>query len=190
MKELWIDVETTGLNPHKNFVHQIAMLIIIDGEIVEQHDLKVRPPRGTILNKFALEIGNVTPEILETYPSHEEVYKQVIEIFSKHVDKYNKEDKFTFHGYNCHFDVGFIRAFFQANGDSYYGSWIWSNNIDIMVVAGQYLRDERQKMKNFKLVTVMEYLEIEPQGVGAHDGMTDILGTRDILLKLEGRGKV
>ena len=184
MKELWIDVETTGLSPEKNFVHQIAGLIVIDNDIKEQFDLRVRPPRGTILNKVALEIGNVTKEDLEGYPPHDQVYHDLIKMFSKFVDKYDKEDKFTFHGYNCHFDVGFMRTFFLANSDNYYGSWIWSNNVDVMVLASQHLRSERHKMKNFKLHTVMEYLKIQQQGVGAHDGMTDILGTRDIYLKL------
>lgn len=185
MKELWIDVETTGLNPHKNFVHQIAGMIVIDDKVEEEFDFKVKPPRGTILNKVALQIGNVTPEILEAYPTHDEVYAKLMEMFSKYINKYDKEDKFTFHGYNCHFDVGFMRSFFTANADNYYGSWIWSNNVDIMVLAGQALRDERHKMKNFKLVTVMEYLGIDPRGVGAHDAMTDIWGTRDIYLKLK-----
>ena len=161
MKELWIDVETTGLSPYKNFVHQIALIVVIDGEIKEEHDIKIKPPRGTIINKYALEVGNVTIAQLEEYPDHSVGYKKVIEILSKYVDKYNKQDKFTFHGYNCHFDVRFVRALFLANGDNYYGSWIWSNNIDIMVLAGQRLKEERKSMKNFKLGTVAEYLNIK-----------------------------
>lgn len=189
MKELWIDVETTGLSPHKNFVHQIALLIVIDGEIKEQIDFKVKPPRGTQINNKALEIGGITIKDLEGYPDHSEVYIAIIDIFGKYVNKFDKKDKFTFHGYNAHFDVGFMRSFFTANGDNYYGSWIWSNNIDVMVVAGKHLKDERHKMANFKLTTVAEYMGCELVGKGAHDGMTDILVTREIYLKCDNEHK-
>lgn len=179
MKELWIDTETTGLNPSRNFLWQIAMLIVIDNEVVEQRDFKVRPPKGTMLNKTALEIGGITPIDLEGFPHHTNVYDEIIDIFGKYVDKFDKEDKFTMHGYNVHFDVGFMRAFFAANQDKYYGSWIWSNNVDVMTIASQYLKDERHKLKNFKLATVAEYLNAGIQG-DIHDAMNDILITREI----------
>jgi len=188
MKELWCDVETTGLSPHKNFVHQIAIMIVIDGEIKEKIDFKVKPPRGTIINSKALEIGGITKADLETYPEHTEVYKAFVATLGKYVDKFDKKDKFTMHGYNVHFDVGFMRAFFTANGDNYYGSWIWSNNIDVMVVAGKHLKEERHLMANFKLGTVYEYMRLT--GITEwHDGMADIQATREIYLKCDDEHK-
>ena len=36
MKLAYIDVETTGLSANKNFIHQLVMIIEIDGEVVEE----------------------------------------------------------------------------------------------------------------------------------------------------------
>ena len=179
MKLAYIDVETTGLSANKNFIHQLAMIIEIDGEVVEELNLKVKPPTGAIINKKALEIGGVTIDDLRQYPEYDEQYKVFVDTLGKHVDKYDKQDKYHFVAYNAHFDNSFVRAFMSACGDNYFGSWFRSNNIDVMVVAGQTLKEERHLMKNFKLATVVEHLKIGVQG-DVHDALHDIRLTREL----------
>ena len=97
-----------------------------------------------------------------SYPAMGYVYGQFTAILNKYVDKYNKQDKFFLAGYNnASFDNQFLRAWFLQNGDKYFGSYFWSNSIDVMVLATPYLASQRSQMENFKQGTVAKALGIE-----------------------------
>ena len=186
MKLLFFDIETTGVKFWKNGIHQISGQIIIDDFYKESFDFKVCPVQGCEIEKEALEIGKVTIEQIKLYPSMKEVYLQIIEMLSKYVDKYDKKDKFFLAGYNnASFDNQFLRAWFVQNGDNYFGSWFWSNSIDVMVLASNKLLNERSEMENFKLMTVAKQLGVEIDELKLHDATYDIELTKDIYYKLK-----
>ena len=60
-------------------------------------------------------------------------------------------------GFNVHFDNQMLRQLFLRCGDTYFGSFFWSNPIDVMTMATQKLLEHRPFMENFQL----EILEIE-----------------------------
>jgi DNA polymerase-3 subunit epsilon len=60
------------------------------------------------------------------------------------------------------------------NGDEYFGSWFWSNSVDVMVLASNYLLDRREEMENFKLSTVAKFLNIAVEDDALHDAQYDI----------------
>lgn len=96
------------------------------------------------------------------------------------MSKYNKTDKFFLVGYNnASFDNQFLRGFFLQNGDNYFGSWFWSNSVDVMVLASQYLLAERPLMPNFKLSTVAAQLGVVVSEDKLHDALYDVDLTRD-----------
>ena len=43
MKEIFLDLETTGTKPDRHSIRQIAAIIRIDGEIKETLDIRVKP---------------------------------------------------------------------------------------------------------------------------------------------------
>lgn len=178
-----IDVETTGTNHWQHSIHQISGMIIIDGEIKETFDFKVAPHPKAKIDPKALEVSGVTEEQIRAYPPQATVYAQLIDIFSKYVDKYDKLDKFFFAGYNAIFDNNFVRAFFVQNGDEYFGSWFWAGCLDAMVLALYILTGVRHKMKNFQLATVAEFLGIEVDESKLHDATYDNYLTYQVLLK-------
>jgi len=180
MKLLFIDVETTGVMHWRNGIHQISGIVEIDGEVKEEFDFRVRPNPKCTIEAQALTVGNVTESQILEYPPMEKVYKELSDILSKYVDKFKKTDKFFFVAYNAHFDNAFVRAFFKQNGDDYFGSWFWSNSIDVMVLASDKLKDKRAEMVNFKLMTVAKSLGIDIDESKLHDSMYDIQLTRDI----------
>ena len=111
MKLLFFDLETTGTYPGKHGIHQMSGMIVIDGEIKEKFDFKVRPnPQAEILDE-ALEVAGVTRDQILAYPPMGEVYHQFVDgILAKYVDRYNKTDKFFLVGYNnASFDNQFLR---------------------------------------------------------------------------------
>lgn len=181
MKRFFFDLETTGLNPAKNGIHQISGMIEIDGEIKETFNFKVAPNPKAIIEQEALYIAGVTEMQILAYPKMEVVYKQLIEMLSKYVDKFDKKDKFTLIGYNnCSFDNQFLRGFFLQNNDDYFGSWFWSNSIDVMVIASQYLEPVRHKMVDFKLKTVAKQMGIIVDETKLHDALYDVELTKEI----------
>lgn len=174
-KILFFDLETTGTLVNRHGIHQISGEIVIDGEVKEEFDFKVRPnPKAEILDE-ALAVAGVTRDQILAYPSMEEIYSKVIDMLSKYVDRYNKKDKFFLAGFNnASFDNGFFRAWFLQNGDKYFGSWFWSNSIDVMVLATPYLAAKRAEMENFKQGTVAKALGIQVEDEKLHDALYDI----------------
>jgi len=180
-KLFFYDLETTGTKFWKNGIHQISGAIVIDGQIKEVFDFKVCPNVNSIIDEEALKIGNVTKEEIMAYPSMQEVYSKIIKMLSKYVNKFNKKDKFHLAGYNnASFDNPFFRAFFVQNNDVYFGSWFWSDSIDVMVLASYKLRNVRHELVDFKQSSVAKYLGIVIDETKLHNAEYDI----EICLKI------
>ena len=185
IKLFFYDLETTGVKHWKNSIHQISGLIDIDNEVKEEFNFNVCPHEKAEIDEEALKIGGVTLEQIKAYPPMNVVHKNLIGILEKHVDKYNKHDKFHLVGFNnAPFDNQFFRAFFVQNGDDYFGSWFWSDTLDVMCLASNHLKERRSEMLNFKLKTVARELGIEVDEEKLHDSLYDIKLTREIYKKL------
>ena len=181
MKLLFFDLETTGTNPGRNGIHQISGQIVIDGKHVQDFDFHVRPNPKAVIEDAALNVGGVTREQVLAYPPMGQVYKEFVAMLDKYVDKYNKKDKFFLVGYNnAAFDNQFLRGFFLQNGDNYFGSYFWSNSIDVMVIASAYIADRRADMENFKLSTVAKFLGVSVSDDSLHNALYDIELTRAV----------
>lgn len=189
MKLFFYDLETTGVNPGKNGIHQISGMIVINGEVKETFNFKVQPNPKAVIEKTALEVSGVTEEQIMAYSPMEVVFrKQLIPMISNYVDRYNKNDKFYLVGYNnAHFDNDFFRGFFIQNGDKYFGSYFWANCFDCMVLATPYLADVRPQMANFKQGTVAKALGIEVDDTKLHDALYDISICKAIYDKVCGK---
>lgn len=110
-----------------------------------------------------------------------DVFARLVQMLSKYVDKYNKKDKFHLVGYNNRgFDDNFFRGFFLQNGDQYFGSWFWSDSIDVLVLASTFLAARRHDLPNFKLATVAEALGIDINAGKLHDASFDIDITKQV----------
>lgn len=178
---MFFDIETTGTMFWKNGIHQLSGAVVIDGVMKESFDLRVCPNPKACIDDAALSVSGVTREQICGYPPMEDVYKEFVAMLGKYVDKYDRKDKFFLVGYNnSPFDNQFLRAWFKQNGDDYFGSWFWSNSIDVMVLASQFLADRRCDMKDFKLATVAEECGVAVQRDALHDALYDIRLTMEL----------
>jgi len=185
MKQLFFDLETTGLDNQKHAIHQLSGMVVIDGVIQEHFNFKIQPHKGALCSAEALQICGITMEILRSYPECTEQYKAFTTMLAKYVDKFNKKDKFYLCGFNnASFDNQFLRSFFQANGDNYFGSWFWSNCFDIMVMATPFLASQRGEMQDFKLKTVAKHCGIIIDETKLHEAQYDVDLTYLIYKKL------
>jgi DNA polymerase-3 subunit epsilon len=116
-------------------------------------------------------------------------YSSFIKMLSKYVNKYDRQDKMFFIGYNARFDFDFMRAWFEKCGDKYFGSWFYFPPIDVMNQAIIQLIHERHLLPNFKLQTVADYLKIEADGK-YHDALKDIDITEKLFFKFIGKGEI
>lgn len=179
-KLFFYDLETTGLDSKKHAIHQISGKIIC-GEKQESFDIRMKPFQGALIDQKALETSNLTLDDINKYPSHQIAYGQIVTMLSRFVSKYDKTDKFHLVGYNnASFDNQFFRELFLRNGDSYFGSFFWSDSLDVMVLASNYLKKNRAVMADFKLKTVAKTLGIEVDESKLHDGAYDIYLTEQI----------
>jgi DNA polymerase-3 subunit epsilon len=179
--KFFYDLETTGASPVKNDIHQIAGLIEINGEVVERFDIKTKPHRDAIVEPEALKVGGVTLEQIMRYQTAAEARKQLLTILSKYIDRFNPKQKAFLIGFNNRsFDDVFLRAWFERQTDPYFGAWFWSDSLDVLVLASQYLIERRAAMASFKLKAVAAELGLEVDEAKLHDGAYDIGLTRQI----------
>lgn len=113
--------------------------------------------------------------------------RELTTLLGKYIDKYDRNDKYHFIGYNARFDADFVRKLFEKNGDQYFGSWFWFPPIDVMNLAAVDLLKLRNTLPNFKLATVIEKYGIKSEEEKElHDAYTDVRLTQKLFNKLKG----
>lgn len=192
LKFCFIDTETTGTDPKKNGIIQIAGEIVFadENKMLELHsranfNYSLKPFENDYIEDKALEVNGITRKQINNFSEPKLVYSQFSDTLSGCCDKFDKQDKLFFIGYNARFDMDFMRAWFEKNNDKYFGSWFFFPPIDVMNIAIFNCIKERHLLPNFKLATVAEHLGITAEG-DFHDAMKDILVTKKIFLKYLG----
>lgn len=191
MKKIYLDSETTGTDPKRSGLIQLSAKVIINGEIKDECNLRLKPFPDDVLDEKALEVNGISE--LELQASDRMLPKDAYLVFTrmlaKHVDKFNRSDKFLFFAFRAGFDSDFLREFFSKNGDTYYGSWFYTPPLCVMTLAAYILQRERSRLENFKLRTVYNYLFPDNKFTDEqwHDSMFDIDRTIDIEAELRRR---
>lgn len=181
-KHFFLDVETTGLNTVTNEIFQISGIVTDHNlNVLESHDWSFRPFSLDHVEEAALTKTGVTREDLSSRTlSAREVYAQFIQVLERHCDRFDKKDKLHFVAYNAKFDSDFMRAFFEKNGDPYYGSWFWNPPICVMQAAAWMTTRVRGALPNFKLGTLCQCAELGWNEDDAHDAAYDIHKTLEL----------
>lgn len=177
MKLLFLDTETTGVDPLKNGVVQIAGIVDIDGEVVEEFELKCRPFPGQTYTMEALKVIEKTIDELKAYPDPRETFNTLLKIFQKYIDRYNKNDKFNLVGQCPRFDYDMLDAWFKNNGERYFYAYIQYHLIDLVAATALFRAAGKIQVPNMKLETMSKYFGIPHK---AHDALEDIRVTRKI----------
>ena len=128
MNLLWIDVETTGLNPEMNEVIDIAIVeTTLDGRVVTSFNSKVAFKFG--ITEGAAKVNGYTEEKWKGAPSWGQVQAEIASLFSH-------DTKYIAAGWNIAFDLSFVSHALAKAGlnVSYHGldlfGMFWAKTFD------------------------------------------------------------
>ncbi len=187
MKCMFLDVETTGLNPKKDRIVEIAIIFEMENKekkVFHRFIKHEEYPKGY---EKAFKINGLTKEYLEKNGDNEiQVYNELIAFLDNEISKYDKEDKCIIAGYCVGFDDGFLRALFDMYSNRYYGSYFMSCLLDVRSTVAEYVKRKNVKFVNYKLGTVCKIFGIE---IETHKAMSDIKATYDLYYKIRGGKK-
>jgi DNA polymerase III subunit epsilon len=176
-KVLWFDCETIGLDPVKNDPIQLAGLIEVDGEMVEEFNFKFQPISWENINQEALDVHKMTIDEIKTFMLPNAAHALFIDVLGRHCEKFNRADKFYPAGYNVKVDIDFLAQWFHKLGDNYLGSWINWRALDPLPLLAFMDFQDKIVLPNYKLETVASALNVE---LIAHDALSDVRATREI----------
>lgn len=179
MKILFYDLETTGFKAHKNSIHQFSGILEIDGEVVEEINIRLAPHPKAIIEDQALAISHTTHEELAGFPDQETGLSALQYMLDHHVSKYDKKDKVFLCGFNNRsFDDHFLNAWWKQCGNNFLYSYFWPDSLDVLVLACQHFMHRRAELPSFKLKRIAEELGIPVEKDQLHNASYDVLLTR------------
>lgn len=173
MNYFYFDLETTGLNPRKDHIIQMAYIIEVDGEVITSNSIRIRPPLGTLIHPI---IQKLTDRSIQDIQSGLDPYQLVEQVYS---DISGVQGGLYVVGYNVQFDIDFLKKCFTDNGNYKLFNHL-GKAIDVLqLVTFDFLHNDIE-VENLKLGTICQALNIE---LSAHDAMSDIEATRELFLR-------
>lgn len=159
MKVVYIDTETTGLNPKMLFheIIEIALIVEINGKRKFSFHSKIKPMHISRANEKALEINQYNPENWLTAPTFEKVANRIQDIF---------QDADIVIGHNVKFDVEFVNEHFISLGMRP----IRAKQIDTIVTAYEHLVPIG--LQSLRMDEIRRFLKWETKD--SHTAMKDV----------------
>jgi len=189
----WFDTETTGLNPVKNDIIQIAGMIervtdpfdINGRNIVKEFNYNIQPLNWDNIEQRAIDTHGITVEEMKKFSLPCVYHKEMKQLFGRFINPYKKGkemyDRLIPAGYNIRFDVDMLNQLFKKQGDNYLFSNISGSSIDVFQLAIHLRHLGIIETKDMKLETLANYFNIE---INVHDALSDIQATRLVYLEL------
>ena len=179
-KILRIDTETTGLNPAKHGLRELAYILVIDGQVVNKDVLQIdtRTYKTHVeIDDKALELSNVTIEDFDNFDDSAYAFDKFSTLL-EYVDKEDKNDYFTLAGFNVKFDNDFLREWFYDNdAGTEFKNYFHYKVIDVFPLVITLKHLGFINTKNDKLKTVCEHFNIP---IDAHNALSDIEATKNL----------
>lgn len=183
---LFYDTETTGVDWKKNSIIQLSGVLDKNGEVLEEFDFKVRPHPKAKIEESALQANGHDKFHIMLYPDMREVLQDLITLLKKYIDPYDPKNKIHLCGFrNSGFDDNFLRMFFVLCNNKSFGSYFWSDSIDVSCMASDYLREIRHTMPSFKLHRVARTLGLKVDKDKLHNSMYDTRLTRAVYYRIK-----
>jgi DNA polymerase III epsilon subunit-like protein len=180
---LWFDCETGGADDDNGpaskvyALTQVSAMIEIDGEIVDEIDLKMRPYGKRIVTPKALEIQGRTMEEVEAFELSVFCYEKFKKFLARRPAV--KTNRYIMAGYNPDFDCKFIYEWFFDMSVGPYEFWKYMqfSPVDLLGILRAMRHFKIINIPDTKLKTVCDHFGVT---ISAHDSMSDIRATREV----------
>ena len=183
IKFLWIDTETTGLDPVLNDIIQLSGILEIPGVRYEEFDFRVAPINYDSITEDAMKCNGIKLSTLKKYPPASEVHLKFKQLLFKWVNPFDPKDKLILCGQNVLFDMNFLQQFCEKQGDKFLRSCITSGTFDLRTLSVAYEIFLNKKIfHSYSLANICEILGVELKN--AHNALNDIRATRECCLKI------
>lgn len=186
IKKVFADTETTGLDPEKHEVHQIACIVTDEnGKGLDYCNIKWTPDNLDTMTSEALIKTHLSREkLVARNKTAKQGFKEFFDFLCKHCDRFDTKDKMQFLAFNSTFDEGFIRALFKKHGE-YYGSFFFNPSLCLQREMAWILQNNRDKVQRLSLAACCKYAQIEFNEDEAHDALYDIRKTLELYHKIK-----
>lgn len=180
---LHLDTETSGLDPEKCGLIEVAGLFEMNGQILNEFELLINPytyPFAVEIQEKALSVNNRTIPEIQTFNDQAQCLNWLIDMSQYLINQYGANRIFIV-GYNVKFDVDFIQAWFKANNKKFAETFQYKF-IDVLqlVMTLSYLELLDPFDNNLKDMC----LKFDVDLTNAHTAIADIRATRDLFHKL------
>lgn len=174
MNLLYLDTETTGLDPILNDIIEIAAIIEVDGVKKEEFDFYVQPLNYESIQPDALAAHHITVEQMRGF----EVPFQILKRIDDKLKLYSPQP-FIIIGQNPKFDYLMLSSFWKKHANTAVRpfSKVFSyKTLDLTTVAALFHIAGIFNFGNFKLGSIIEPIGISFQGE-AHNALVDTKAT-------------
>jgi DNA polymerase-3 subunit epsilon len=174
---IWIDCETGGTDEKVHALVQLSAIIEIDGKIVDEIDLKMKPFDKKIVEPKALEVQGRTMADIASFEDPRVCFERFRKFLARRPA--SKQNRYIMAGYNADFDCRFISEWYKDLSGGPYAYWDYMQFSPVDPIG--ILRAMRHygiiDTPDTKLGTMCKYFGIE---LDAHDSMNDIRATREL----------
>ena len=182
-KVFYFDVETSGLDPQKHDILQIAYIIEVNGEVVCERSMYAAPFHPENADPQALSINGISPTEMLKFPDPAGVHATLLDDLGRHCDKFNKADKYYPCAYNGQFDMGFLAQFYKNCDDEYFGSWFNGRLLDPLALVRILDYCGTIDTPDHKLKTMAEFYGFSADAQ-FHDALFDVRTLQKILHRM------
>ena len=99
-----VDLETTGTNPGRDRITEIAVILVDEGRVTEEWSTLINP--GTGIPPFIQSLTGISDDMVADAPAFESVAKALLERLGNR----------TFVAHNARFDMGFLKNAYRRLG--------------------------------------------------------------------------
>jgi len=178
---LWIDSETGGFSVDKHSVLSVAIIGMVNGVVVGEHEWKIRQqPICAEPQALAINGVNINEPGLNHKQFQDAYWEKLNEWFFK--DGYDPDKRPRIGGHNVQFDLKFLRKALEERSYGFVYDW----TIDTQQLAKSMAKEGLINPPNFKLSGLCEVygIQLEKNDV-FHTALADVRQTVKLYEKLK-----
>lgn len=182
MNILFLDVETTGLDPNKHSIIQIAAEYHVNGKLVTAFNKKFCTKDSTTIDLGALRVNNNNLSTIKKLRSQttEDPEQMAVTDFVNFILSLNNKEQIIIAGENVNFDINFINALFNKYNIEGFEAVFSHRVIDTATIA-LFLKDVGLlKIDKLGLSNVAKALGLTTDSSKLHDAEYDVQLTAQV----------